>query len=172
MIKVDIAQIERTADLLAKAASDAEELFCRFKQITNELQEDVVLSAYIQSDAVLEAVGSASEKISRGNDTLCSLRNIMRAVTAMYEEHEQKNIAALNRMLTVMEGADRNLSAALTSERLVFAEHSDAVVRQNIVQTMLTESSENMTMTNLAAIGERVKAEYVITSVKDFVKEQ
>ena len=56
MIKVDIAQIERTADLLAKAASDAEELVCRFKQITHELQEDVALSAYVQSDAILEAV--------------------------------------------------------------------------------------------------------------------
>ena len=171
MIKVDIASIEKIVDILIKTASDTEEVLYRIKKTSDEMYDDTTLSNFVQSIGALEAVSAATEQIERGNGTLYSLKNIMRSVVDMYQENEQSNISALKKMHTVMECTDLNLHAAMTSNKLVYVEHSDAVIMQNEVQELLTKNKEQLSTVNLAAVAEIVNEEYAITTVKELKKE-
>lgn len=170
MIKVNIAEIEQITDTLVKAASNSEEVFNRLRLILSEMQDDFELSAYPQTPFVLESVSMAQSALNRGNDTLQSLRNVMQSVADHYQETELKNKAALNRMAATMDRVSVGYHAAVVSDSIAHMEHDDTIVFQNKIQQLVAQSSEEMQLTNIAAITKTVQEEYEIIKIEDLVE--
>lgn len=171
MIRVDIAEIEKLTDILVKIASDSDEALSRLRQVSNEMHNDVELPAYPQTPVALEAVSSAIDALSRGNDTLQSLKGFMLPVASTYQETEQKHKDALNRMTATMDNVVVGYNAAIVSDNIAHIEHTDATVTQTKVQQLVADSVEDMQVTNIAAVSKSVREEYEIAKVDDLVDE-
>lgn len=170
MIRVDIAEIEKLTDIFVKIASDSDEVLSRLRQISNEMHDDVELPAYPQSAIALEAISGAIDALNRGNDMLQSLKNIMMPIASTYQENEQKNKAALNRMAALMDSVSVGYNAAIVSDNIAHVEHSDAVVSQSKVQQLVADSVEEMQVTNIAAVTKAAREEYEISKIEDLVE--
>jgi len=169
MIRVDIAEIEKLTDILIKIASDSEEVLNRLRQLSNEMLNDIELPNYPQSAIALEAVSGAIDALNRGNDTLQSLKNIMLPIASNYQETEQRNKDALNRILTLMNSIGISYNAAISSDNIAHVEHTDNIALQGEVQQLVADSVEEMKIANIAAITKTVNEEYEITAVEDLV---
>lgn len=170
MIRVDIAEIEKLTDILVKIASDSDEVLSRLRQVSNEMLNDVELSSYPQSAIALEAISGALDALNRGNDTLQSLKNTMLPIASIYQENEQKNKDALNRMAALMGSMSVGYNAAIVSDNIAHVEHSDSLTSQSKVQQLVADSVEEMQVTNIAAVTKTVREEYEISSVEELVE--
>lgn len=169
MIKVDLAEIELLTDLLVKMASDTEESLNKLRQISNEMYNDIELPAYPQTPVALEAVSVAIESLNRGNDTLQSLRNAILPVVSKYQENEKRCSDALMRMTATMDAASVGFNAAVSSTGIIPVEHTDGIVSQEKVQQLVSDSVQEMQITNIAAVSKAVKEEYEVSNVVDLV---
>ena len=170
MIKVNIAEIEKLTEILVKLASDSDEALSRLRLVSNEMNNDVELPLYPQASVTLEAILTAINSLTRANDTIQSLKNIVLPIAGIYQETEQKNKDALERMLTLMENANVDYNAAIVSDGIAHVEHADNVISQAQVQQLVADSVEEMQVTNIAAISKTLKEEYEISAVKDLVE--
>lgn len=172
MIRVDIAEIEKLTDVLARVASDTDEVLNRLRQISNEMYNDVELPTYPQSAIALEAVSGAVDALNRGNDTLQSLRSAVLPIASTYQETEKKNRDALSRMYAMMDSMGTSYNAAIISDSIVHVEHTDDVAIQGDVQRLVADSVEEMQVANIAAVTKAVKEEYDILKVEDFIEKK
>ena len=171
MIKVDIAEIEKLTDILVKLASDSDEALSRLRQVSNEMYNDVELPTYPQSSVALEAVSTAIDALNRANDTVQSLKNTVLPIASIYQENEQKNRNALNRISALMDNASTGFNAAIVSNGIAHVEHTDSIISQGKVQQLVADSVEEMKVANIAAISKTVSEEYEVNKIKDLVDE-
>lgn len=167
MIKVEIAEIEQLTDVLSKAASDSDEVLSRLRQINTEMHDDLELPNYPQAPMLMDSVTYAIDTLTRSNDTLQSLRNVMFSVAADYREQEQRHKEALGRLTSVMDGVGTTYHAAVTSDSISHLEHSEEVNTQNDVQQLVAGSIEEMQATNIAAVSRMVREEYEVSQTRD-----
>lgn len=171
MIKADIAEIEKLAGVLSRAAANSEDVLIRLRQVSGEMHNDAGLSAYPQSVVALEALSMAIDALNRGNDTLQSLRNVIFPVASVYQENEQKNKDKLNRMAAAMEGAGIGFHAAIVSDNIAQVGHSNAINTQNRIQQLTVGGTEEIQVTNIAVVTKAVKEDFEINVVKDLFEE-
>lgn len=170
MISVDIAEIEKLTDILVRIASDSDEVLSRLRQVSNEMYNDVELPAYQQSTIALEAISGAIDALNRGNDTLQSLKNTMLPIAGTYQENEQKNKDALNRMVMRMDSVSAGYNTAIVSDSIAHVEHNDNIASQGRVQQLVADSVEEMQVTNIAAVTKTVREEYEISKIEELVE--
>ena len=170
MIGVDIAEIEKLTDTLVKMASDSDEVLSRLRQVCSEMYNDVELPAYPQSAIALDAISAALDALNKGNDMLLSLKSIMLPVASMYQENEQRNKEALNRLTARMDSVSVGYNAAIVSDNIVHVEQTDNIVLQGKVQQLVTDSFEEPQVTNIAAVTNVIRQEYEISKIEDLVE--
>ena len=151
MIKVDIAKIERLADILAKASYSFDDALNRLRHIFSEIENDVELSQYPQATVIKEILLSSIEAFNRGNDMLLSLKDVIAPVAEKYCETEKNNKDALNRMTVIMNTSAETFSSAIASETVINADNIKPVSSQSDVQQLVKDSVEEMQASNIAA---------------------
>lgn len=171
MIRVDVAEIEKITDILVKLASDSDEVLSRLRQVSNEMYNDIELPAYPQSSVALEAISTAIDALNRANDSVQSLKNTVLPIASIYQENEQKNKDALNRMSALMDNASTGFNAAVVSNGIAHVEHTDSIISQSKVQQLVADSVEEIKVANIAAISKTVSEEYEISAIKDLADE-
>lgn len=167
MIKVNLAEIEILSATLMDSASKSEDTLQKLKFLSNEIANDIELPMYTQADAVLQAVSHATDTLNRSNDTLQSLKNVISSVSSTYQETEKANTDALNRMLSIMSSLDAGYNSIIVSQNTPLVEHDDTVMALDKVQQLVTESSEEMQITTIAAITKVIEDEYEINDIKE-----
>ena len=135
------------------------------------MHNDLDLPTSPQSAVTLEAVSLAVDAFNRANDTIQSLKNTMLPMAGVYQENEQKNINALNRMLVMLDNVNTGFNAAIVSNGITPVEHSDEIISQSKVQQLVADSVEEIQVANVAAVSKVVDEEYEIKDVKDLVDE-
>lgn len=169
MIKVSIAEIENLTDILKKAASASDEVLNKLRQLSNEMTDDFELAAYSGVDGVMTVLSEAITALSHGNDTLQSLKNVMLPVADLYKDNERKNKEYLNKIIGVMNVTGDRYSTAVSSDSILYVEHSEAGAYQNRMMGLISDYDEKldgMRTTDIAAIAKIVKEDYKIKAVR------
>ncbi len=151
MIKVDIAEIERLADILAKASYSSDDALNRLRHIFSEMENDVELSQYPQATVIKEILLYSIDAFNRGDDMLLSLKDVMAPVAEKYRETEKNNKDALNRMTAIMNTSAETFSSAIASETVINADNIKPISSQSVVQQLVKDSVEEMQASNIAA---------------------
>ena len=98
MISVDISAIEELKEVIKKASTDSEETLALLKRTLAEMQDDLELQTYVQATSSEEAVIEAVNTLTRINERISALKNILLSLDEEYGNIEYENINAIERM--------------------------------------------------------------------------
>ena len=171
MIRADIAEIEKLTDAVVRAASDADEVRNRLRNLSAEMHDDIELAAYPQAPAALEALSLSMDVLTRSTDTLQSLRSVLLPLADTYRQTEEQHRNALGRMNAVMGTISAGYNAALESPKVAQVEHEDPVTSQSQVEELVANSALQMQAVNIAAVTKEVREEYDVDSVEPMTAE-
>lgn len=165
MIIADIGELEKLSNMLISVSSETDEVLQWLRKTSSEIKTDLDLQTYPQYPLVTEAVSLSIDALNRGNDTIQSLKNVLLYVATEYENDEKKHKNVLARMTTLLSGINVNLTSAASPADTASVERDEQTDRHEQVVSLVSESSLEMQMANIAAITQKTDEEYGIEEV-------
>lgn len=167
MIFADVAEIEKISHILSALADRADEALSVLRRTLAEMQNDVEFGMYPQHTTVCNSVSSSIDSLARGNDILQTLKGVLANAVREYEDAEESNVNALNRMADLLSHIQTGMFLSTLPGQIPTVANENQPNSLDRVRGLVSASAAEMQLTNIAVISKVIKEEYGIDQVTD-----